>query len=319
MIIKIPSKSILFGEYGVLYAFSGIVVHSWAFNCEFHFQVLKNSNFISIYSDYFGSNVIRLDISKILSFYTIINTLSKNTFENLIKDKDERFFTAILIPYAELLSKTQFDLKIEKYFEKSLGFGSSSAIIAAITLFFKNIFELSEKEIWRNIKTTIKLIQNIGSCYDIAVQMRNASLNDDNYLNKIGIWKFKNNDIVPELKPLEIHGDFGTILKTGFYSDTSKIISNFDKNDKSNFVLAQKNAVLAECFIKDHSKNNIHQLINKSLTLQKKYNLTIKTIDESLKDITFKYLGAGKGDTIWTINSNLDKIQNQQILYKIIL
>ena len=65
MIIKIPSKSLLFGEYGVLYGLSGIVINSWIFHCEFDFQIVKNSDFIGIYSDYFSDNVIFLNKEKI--------------------------------------------------------------------------------------------------------------------------------------------------------------------------------------------------------------------------------------------------------------
>ena len=66
MIIKIPSKSILFGEYGVLYGFTGVIVHSWAFHCEFDIQIAESRDFITIYSHYFSSGILRLSIQKIV-------------------------------------------------------------------------------------------------------------------------------------------------------------------------------------------------------------------------------------------------------------
>jgi len=318
MIIKIPSKSILFGEYGVLYGFTGIVVHSWAFHCEFDFQIAENRDVITIYSSYFSSGILRLSIKKIVDISQKLPSFSKNSLQKFISDPDERFFTAIFIPYAPFLTKS-FSINILKFFDKSLGFGSSSAIISAMNLFLKKLFNLSESEMWDKIKTTIKLLQNIGSGYDIAVQIKNAIIDTNPPQKNIGIWKFQNRDHIPSLSSLDIHGNFGAILKTGIYSETSETLSNFNKNLKKNYIFAQKNAILAESFLKDHSKSNITQLINKSLNLQKEHNLTIESIDNLFCDIHFKYLGSGKGDTVWTINEDLDKIQNQRMLYKIIL
>jgi len=210
-------------------------------------------------------------------------------------------------------------MNILKCFDKSLGFGSSSAIISAINLFLKEVFNLSESEMWNNIRTTIKLLQDIGSGYDIALQIKNAVTNSFPPKKQTGIWKFQNKNLIPFLSALDIHGDFGAILKTGFYSETHEILSNFNKSLKKNYIFAQKNAILAESFLKNHSKNNIAQLINESLKLQKEHKLTVPSIDNLFLNTTFKYLGAGKGDTIWIINEDLDKIQNQRMLYKIIL
>jgi len=318
MIIKVPSKSILFGEYGVLYGFTGIVVHSWAFHCEFGFQILENCDFVTIHSSYFSSGILRLNIKKIIDISQRLPSFSKNSLQKFVSDPDARFFTAILIPYAPFLIKS-FHMNILKCFDKSLGFGSSSAIISAINLFLKEVFNLSESEMWNNIRTTIKLLQDIGSGYDIALQIKNAVTNSFPPKKQTGIWKFQNKNLIPFLSALDIHGDFGAILKTGFYSETHEILSNFNKSLKKNYIFAQKNAILAESFLKNHSKNNIAQLINESLKLQKEHKLTVPSIDNLFLNTTFKYLGAGKGDTIWIINEDLDKIQNQRMLYKIIL
>ena len=106
MIIKIPSKSILFGEYGVLYGFTGIVVHSWAFHCEFDFQIAENRDVITIYSSYFSSGILLLSMQKIVDISQKLPSFSKNSLQKFISDPDERFFTAIFIPSAPFLTKS---------------------------------------------------------------------------------------------------------------------------------------------------------------------------------------------------------------------
>lgn len=319
MIIKIPSKSLLFGEYGVLYGFTGIVINSWTFYCEFDFQVVKDSNIIGIYSDYFSNNAIFLNKKKIITIanYLKSNPSDQSFFKTITIDRSELFFTYILIPYSEFLNDFSFNLYINKYFDKSLGFGSSSAIIACINLFFQKTMNLSETEVWKNIRYTMQLSQGKGSCYDVSVQFRNAVVDADipNTMQKI--WVFKNTFPIPCLFQLNFHGDFGTILKTGVYSDTKKTLKNFDMNNPCNFYFAQKSSELAEKFIKD--PHNINNLIQQSFTLQQSHGLTIKNVDLLFSNLNFKYLGSGKGDTIWTTTSELNKIQNQYVLYKIIL
>lgn len=319
MIIKIPSKSLLFGEYGVLYGFTGIVINSWTFYCEFDFQVVKDSNVIGIYSDYFSNNAIFLNKKKIITIanYLKSNPSDQNFLKTIIIDKDELFFTCILIPYSEFLNDFSFNLNINKYFDKSFGFGSSSAIIVCINLFLQRTMNLSETEVWKNIRYTMQLSQGKGSCYDVSVQFRNAVVDADIPITMQKIWRFKNTLPIPCLFQLNFHGDFGTILKTGVYSDTKKTLKNFDMNNPCNFNFAQKNSELAEKFVEN--PHNINNLIKQSFTLQQSHGLTIKNVDLLFSNLNFKYLGSGKGDTIWTTTSELNKIQNQYVLYKIIL
>ena len=185
-----------------------------------------------------------------------------------------------------------------------------------MNLFFQKIFQLSETETWENIRYTIKLFQGKGSCYDIATQLYNAAI-DSEPDNVQKIWEFKNTFPVPYLSQLNIHGNFGYILKTGVYSDTNNTLKNFNLNHKDNFNFAKESSALSEQFI--NNPNDVESLIKKSFLLQQQNNLTIKNIDKKFENLVFKYLGSGKGDTIWTTTSKLKKIQNQHVLYKIIL
>ena len=137
----IPAKAILFGEYGVLYGGKAVAVTFFdhCFNISLKIKRLEENSSIKIKSDFFSNQNIQFSIHD--------NNENKNNDPNIF------FFSNLIKPWNSYLENCELNIEIQKSFSPSLGFGSSSALIAGISaglweLIYQNKEYLNKIEFW---------------------------------------------------------------------------------------------------------------------------------------------------------------------------
>lgn len=304
--LEIPAKALLFGEYGVLYGGKAIAVTFFSNSFKILIKIKKCniSKFIEIKSDFFEEGQIRFPKEYLASF----DLKEKNT--NIM------FFVNLLKPWGILLTPYKLEIIIEQSFSPSLGFGSSSALIAGISrglwefLYKDNTF-LDNPEFWNRVRESILNIQGNGSGYDVAVQLMASQIHQNE--KKVGMWIFQNNQNsnVPTIKSFitkENIVKYGCFLSTNIYSDTKKSISSF-QNDDNKLNFAKQHAILAENFILNNSIENLKNEMEKSLFIANQQGIVpvenIKFLNLifrlKTKNISYKTMGAGNGDCLWVL------------------
>ena len=209
------------------------------------------------------------------------------------------FFYQLLLPWNEYLTNLDVSIEILESFESSLGFGSSSAIIAGISLALQEYFSLSNVQLWEMVRKSIVNIQGRGSCYDVGVQIAAILSGEKN----LSCWSFQNqkNTCVPLVQKLNIPANlvrqYGCFLKTHIYSDTKKILARPIEHD-----IYKLHGELALNFLHDFSLENLKNLMIQAQNLficsENLENLVLK-----LQGLNFKSMGAGYGDCLWVLCS----------------
>ncbi|WP_158996894.1 hypothetical protein [Pigmentibacter ruber] len=316
--VKIPAKAMLFGEYGVLNHGKAIAVTFDQYFFKFNIKVssnFKDSSLIKIKSDFFSSKEIEFS-SKELELKTPL-------------DKKTLFFIKLLQPWYCYIKNRNIEISILNSYSPSLGFGSSSAIISGIAVAFNSIF-LDNKPIfsnpifWKNIRQSIINVQGKGSGYDVAVQLAHYLSQSEN--EPIQFWVFQNQEDseipnITKFKPKDDINLYGCFLKTNIYSDTKKAIYIFSQDNKKE-EFANSHTKLAESFINDSSIKNLNYLMKSAQVIASKQNIlpveetTFNNLIIQLNSykVTFKTMGAGHGDCLWTLATPDYLINNCKIL-----
>jgi mevalonate kinase len=304
--LSIPAKALLFGEYGVLY--SGKAIAATFFNTYFHINIhiqkVTQDESISIKSDFFPNKIIQFQRSFL------------NDKMISLRDRNIFFFFNLLKPWYESLKSYKLEIHIEKSFHPSLGFGSSSALIAGISrglwqLIYNNEEYLTHALFWKKIRESIKNIQGNGSGYDIAVQL---IASQENHINqKLNLWVFQNNkesDIpyIEKLISIDNITNFGCFISTNIYSDTTKAIKTF-QIEKNKLNYAKQHSEIANWFLLNQTLENLKIGMEKSLKIakqqgiiptdNKKFNQLTSTLN--FQNIPYKTMGAGNGDCLWVL------------------
>ena len=313
--ISIPAKALLFGEYGVLYGGKAIAVtfFSNCFQISIKIQKITDDGSIKIISDFFPKNAIEFPRSYLK------NELIFNSDPNIF------FFNNLLKPWSDVLKSVELEIQIEKSYSPSLGFGSSSALIAGISrglweLIYKDKEYLSHPLFWKNIRESIKNIQGKGSGYDVAVQL---AASQNNQLNrKLNLWSFQNKEEtdIPIIENIILDKNiskYGCFLSTNIYSDTTKAIKKF-QNDKNKLIYAKLHSELAAWFLNNQTLEHVKIGMERSLKIAKdqemlpieneKFNKLIAILKS--QNIPFKTMGAGHGDCLWVL-SNKNKLTTE--------
>jgi mevalonate kinase len=309
----IPAKAILFGEYGVLYGGKAVAVTFFdhCFNISLKIKRLEENSSIKIKSDFFPNQNIQFSIH--------------DNNENKSNDPNIFFFSNLIKPWNSYLENYELNIEIQKSFSPSLGFGSSSALIAGISaglwqLIYQNKEYLNQIEFWNNIKQSIQNIQGGGSGYDVAVQL--AAIENDETDKKTKFWIFQNklNSIIPNIYPYIPNinlNSLGCFISTNIYSNTTKALHKF-QNDKEKLVFANSHSKICESFLELKTIDDLQLIMKNSLEIarsqkilplhNKKFNDLISIFNS--KQISYKSMGAGHGDCLWVL-LNKNKIKTE--------
>lgn len=313
-----PAKTLLFGEYGLLEGGVGVAVTLPAFRFEFEVSVTEardNLPALSIESDYFGSQGLAFTSDELrrLASPELWNVIEVCDLETVVKldhaslPKGSALFVGALLSYLDVMPTCAVRVKVTKAFPSSLGFGSSSALLAGLHL---AMFEfatgrsasVTDARFWRRLHIALRLIQGGGSAYDVACQIAAAALPSDR------AWKYvlPKGAFVPQLKQLELDlSTFGSILETGEYSDTASHVAK--ARTQQNF--GERHAALSARFLASPSASALPSLFESSRAIAREQGLfetgsgKTQALCQELEkcDIPFKTLGAGKGDCLWTL------------------
>ncbi len=308
---KIPAKGMLFGEYGVLQNYPAVAVtfYEKKILIRTHISPSKNTNFILIKSSFFERGYITFSLEE-------------------KQDKDNKFFYNLFFPWKKFLAGFDLSIEILESFLPSLGFGSSSAIIAGISVslyeyFYKSKSYLDSQSFWELIRSSLFHIQGGGSGYDVGVQVASILIrNNDTVEDKNGFncWSFENqsSSSVPLIKklniPIDILKNYGCFLKTNIYSNTQKALAKHFTSEEKNY-FAQQQGILSQQFIHDPSLQNLQILMQQSRKLAKAQGLfpeeeNFQNIVKKLHGIPYKSMGAGFGDCLWVLCSKAKLIED---------
>lgn len=290
--LQLPAKALLFGEYGLLKGLPGVVVTLPEHSCVFEWEWTPRQDVpLVVESEFFKSGKIQL-----------ASSLEAQNAES-------RFFAAIVAPYRDIFSSASLRFKVTQAFSPSLGFGSSSAILAALhCILFEKTFSkpistaLTDVCFWERVRTALDLAQNGGSGYDVAVQLAAAEK------KQVAVWKYQWNpsrSVVPEIEEIEFVPR-GIIVSSGVYSDTKRAICAFAKDERKDFFAARHGQVAAQ-FLASLSRSDLVPLVNKSADIAFEQGLfaeeNVSKLTQLLRShgIPHKSLGAGCGDTFWLL------------------
>lgn len=297
--MRVPAKAMLFGEYGVLAYFPAIAVTFYNYFFDIDVEITPN-----------GSRITNVRVNSL--FFKrgdIVFSFDKEP------DDESEFFYKLFLPWKDRLLGLNITVDIRKSFPSNLGFGSSSAIIAAVCMaLYEYLYGMEnilyESQFWDFVRQSLFQIQGEGSAYDIGVQLAAIMKND----SSLQVWKFQNQVIttvplIEQLKiPLDILKQYGCFVKTYIYANTQKILNNFiNSKDKNEITVLNGESALH--FLQKYTIENIKKLMNKSHNIMAVPE-EMELIYSKLYGIPFKPMGAGLGDCLWVLSTKKQLMLN---------
>lgn len=293
------AKALLFGEYAALYGFPAAVVTfpqqqlAVRVTLESQASLAQGTPAIQIFSDWFPQGHIN--------------------FTNLQQQPcaQERFFWALLKPWEPYLGNLSLRIDVLSAFPPHLGFGSSSALVAGVSLGLWEFLEpqragslvLAQAPFWALVEASLQGIQGQASGYDVAAQL--AAL----VFGKQGVccWRFQKRSPIPLIEPWPIDPrvleQYGCFVSTHVYSNTAQALSCHANSIKKEEFVRQQD-MLCQQFFSDGSVDNVLQLMQHSQALCRDYGLFPPALDPlvaQLGGLAFKSMGAGMGDCLWVL------------------
>lgn len=287
--MSMPAKAMLFGEFGALSGAPAVACtffsHAFLVRCQL--QAKCNLHSFTIRSSFYSNNK---------------------------SSSSDPFFQNLLFPWQNEIYNQHLLIDVEKSFPSHLGFGSSSALIASISLllwrtFFPQDDPLSSALFWEKVYQSLKLTQGSASGYDVAVQLHASQHRNE---SGFALWQFRKSSPKPLVKQLLISNSevkkYGCFVKTNLYSCTKKVVTSFLKDEQKSF-WATQHAAIAQRFLENPCSENLHSLfaLSKDLALKQGLfpleNAEFKSLFSTLEaqHISFKSMGSGHGDCLWVL------------------
>jgi hypothetical protein len=300
--VTVPAKAMLFGEYGVLKGGPAVAVSlpQFVFVCEFEFLKRRDEKFaLCVESEFLPNGKLSVALS---DFDTPSQFLSR----------DARFFAGACAPWKELFDNYFVEMKVLRSFAPSLGFGSSSALIAAIHRTFARVVGgaagfFDEKIFWQRIFDSLNRVQGGGSGYDVAVQSRALWFHDQEQCSSVRAWRYDRCEEVPSLGELCIPdlSDFGFFLASHVYSDTSHAIKTCARETR----FLDGHAHIAQAFLENPGSGALVDLMSQSRSLAREQGI-LPSVNNGTPfaelcfvldnwGIPWKHMGSGLGDCVW--------------------
>ncbi|ACX72208.1 mevalonate kinase [Methanocaldococcus vulcanius M7] len=285
MIIKTPSKVILFGEHAVVYGYRAVSI---AINLMSTVEIVKKEG-----------NMVRLnllDLNKAQNFdLDSIYNLNPSTYN---KFDDFKYCLCAIkntLNYCKINPNFGFELNISSKIPVSCGLGSSASITIGT---IKAISKFYEKELDN------ENIANIGYLVEKEIQGK-ASITDTSTITYKGILEIKNN------KFKKIKGEFEDFLKNCKFlivyaekrkKKTAELVNEVAKIENKDEIFKEIDKVINEA-LKTNNKEDFGKLMAKNHNLLKKLNISTPKLDR-IVDIGnrlgfgAKLTGAGGGGCV---------------------
>ncbi len=326
--VRVPAKAMLFGEYGVMLGGPAVVMtlSQESFVLAGSWQKATRLEMGSAEKDpialRFSSDFFERELQVPLSW------LQPDGGGEAACTKEEQFVLRVLqacsqvFPVPTLQDGRELHLRVVQSFSPSLGFGSSSALIAGIVHLFAALVgekASSIRSAWPLLIAALRRAQGRGSGYDVAVQYVAAQ-----WLNgpaeqldlKPQLWVFRPcaQGDVPGLKQLEnehFWSRCGYFVPSNQWAPTAKILREQAKADLDHY--GPLHAALAEeaCDVlgqtdlwEDLDQHPLAPLMDASLALARSQGIADHVDALKLEDrnvVALKTMGAGCGDSVWVL------------------
>lgn len=314
--VSVPGKALLFGEYGVMRGGEAVVVPLPAYRMG-----------LSISFSAPEEKPVHHFVSRFLPERL---ALDQSELEGLLLSESEselRNFACYLSGFREYLSKSAVAAEVNASFAPSLGFGTSSALLAcfhiALSEFVyakKGSAQLEIKNYWQRLYDSLLRLQGHGSGYDVAVQAWFALCCSDQ--RSTSLLRFKNlshgqalsfNGFEPEIARISVESNdlrqFGCFVETGVRSDTRAVLrSAMRKVLPEEFFAAQSD--FARQFLQNPTSAQARRLCREASALARRSELLPQRTEIEIfvsecerLDIPWKTMGAGHGDCLWVMAS----------------
>jgi len=321
--ISVPGKALLFGEYGVMRGGDAVVVTLPEFRMALDFSFASGEEDASHqFASDFLSGSIHLKSNQIEEFLA------------LETNDERRNFACYLSGFRAHLVGVSVAAEVVASFSPSLGFGSSSALLACFHIALAEQFfaqsgmaQVGIDKYWQRLFDSLLRLQGRGSGYDVAVQVWSALHFPTQ--SHARVLQFKNkgyssalnlNSFEPEISSLSIGQTelrrLGCFVETGVRSDTRSVLKNtLRKELPERFFEAQ--TALARQFLQDPTSLRAAQLCREAAALALRADLLPQTSEIQnfvaaceRAEIPWKTMGAGHGDCLWVMatRSEIDAI-----------
>ncbi len=305
--VTVPAKAMLWGEYGVLGGGPAVAISlpQFEFVCDFEVSERQNENVALFVESEFLAN-------------GSVSVLQSDLFNITAQsDRDIRFFAGACAPWKSLFQNHSVRMKVVRSFAPSLGFGSSSALIAALHRVFARMLWgtskiLDEKLFWQRVFDSLLRVQGGGSGYDVAVQSAALHFQDEEACQCVRAWQFSRCDDIPFLAEICIPdvSNFGFFLATHVYSDTAKAIQKSVGEKR----FWDAHAEIARAFLENPCKDVLAGLMSRSRCIAREQGILPSANDGTpfaelcfVLDnwqIPWKHMGSGLGDCVWVAASS---------------
>lgn len=306
LVLSVPAKAMLFGEYGVLRGGPAAVFVFSRFCMTLEFSlasgVKSDISFCELQSDFFAQPV-RLAVQE------IEHTAGSQC------EYETRNLACYLNGFADFLNDKQLFVRVLQSFSPALGFGSSSALLSAFQLALSHLSGSTAltPDYWQRIYRALILLQGKGSGYDIAVQSWSTAREqpqDDALLHFLNTDTSRRN-LQPAISPIRMLREdmlqLGCFVQTGIRSDTRAVLNSQTERPDEFY---EKQSEWAQRFIDNPSAAQAAELCRESSHWARRNGLLPATRDlKALTDafdaqqIAWKTMGAGHGDCLWVMAS----------------
>lgn len=310
----IPGKALLFGEYGLLAGGPAAVVTLPQYKFQLQFEMQDSAADTCQYilkSDFLDTDVA-----------LTANDLQAGPTPEWSDETSNLF--CYLSSYTKELHERSLTLCVTESFSPTLGFGSSSAMQAAVHLYFASMkyghnvhVSQLDQTFWTSVYMTLQRLQGRGSGYDVAVQIV-AALQPQP--ERVSLLSFRNhsfhsdlhkNGFTPVIAAMPVSEtelrQLGCFVETGVRSDTRQVLRQTSRSYFSAKFYAQQKE-LAEAFIANPTFSTASQLCSVAAELACDFGLLpqcgeVQTFVALCRKegIPWKTMGAGFGDCLWVL------------------
>lgn len=294
MILEVPPKAMLFGEYGVLQGFPAVAAVLPHPRMRLELSLEKGGvPGIRVRSAFFSGGILTLPPAP--------------APENFMGH--ERFWAAVIAPWAnELVGFSSVEVTVHEAWSPSLGLGSSSALLAGVHTMLARALHLGDKAPVERLQASLRHTQPGGSGYDVAIQ--SAAL----AAPRPSVWSFHPGWVVEPVPVDELRG-LGLFLATHCYADTAQALVGHGRDPRA-ACWRQAHGQLAERFLANPSAAVLPELMAVSREIAVAQGILpqsecvlgrlVRLLDS--RGIPFKSMGSGLGDMLWLAATRRDLV-----------
>jgi diphosphomevalonate decarboxylase len=304
--VQVPSKAILFGEYGLFEGMGAVVFvsthHFFFLRMEVRLKSGSQGASCWVQSDFFPSG--ELDLSAELQ------ALASNPHDfSSPLSRDQKFFLSLLFPYLNEIKNCEIKIFVLRSYDPRLGLGSSSALMAAVhfllDVYLMKAGFVANETSYERILQSLKFQGSTGSGYDALVQHKAANCMQPSlfWVTADPTARTATATALPHVLTQWVKSLKGTqsvlsVVDSGVYSDTQKVLQGQSERGffkrHGDLALRWKNADFDLNLLPDLMKASVRIAEAQGLMGNDDYLRTFQKVTAA--GLAAKTMGAGLGD-----------------------